>query len=80
MRVSPVGRGGGASSPRARGGGGGTGRLGQPSRGLIVVPMVWHEMDEFTPDAVLMVFADQHYDESDYIRTRDEFDTLVRQR
>ncbi|MDB4410454.1 FdtA/QdtA family cupin domain-containing protein [bacterium] len=30
-------------------------------------------MCNFTPDCVLLVLADRHYDESDYIRSYDEF-------
>jgi len=30
-------------------------------------------MHDFSPDCVLMVFADTEYDEADYIRDRAEF-------
>jgi dTDP-4-dehydrorhamnose 3,5-epimerase len=30
-------------------------------------------MHDFSPDCVLMVFADAEYDEADYIRNRAEF-------
>jgi dTDP-4-dehydrorhamnose 3,5-epimerase len=30
-------------------------------------------MHDFSPDCVLMVFADAEYDEADYIRDRDQF-------
>jgi dTDP-4-dehydrorhamnose 3,5-epimerase-like enzyme len=43
------------------------------SRGLLLEPMVWHEMTEFSSDCVLLVLAEQHYDEADYIRDRAEF-------
>jgi dTDP-4-dehydrorhamnose 3,5-epimerase len=39
--------------------------------------MVWHEMDDFTPDCVLMVLADAPYDEADYIRDHGEFMRLA---
>jgi dTDP-4-dehydrorhamnose 3,5-epimerase-like enzyme len=47
--------------------------LSDPAVGLILPPMVWHEMSEFTADCVLMVVADAAYDESDYIRCYDDF-------
>lgn len=34
---------------------------------------MWREMYDFSKDCVLMVLADCHYDESDYIRDYDEF-------
>jgi dTDP-4-dehydrorhamnose 3,5-epimerase-like enzyme len=43
-------------------------RLDRNDRGLVLDPMVWHEMYDFSPDCVLLVLADQWYDESDYIR------------
>ncbi|PHS33608.1 MAG: dTDP-6-deoxy-3,4-keto-hexulose isomerase [Methylophaga sp.] len=47
--------------------------LDSPTTGLLIEDMIWHEMYDFTPDCVLMVLADQHYDESDYIRNYQEF-------
>jgi dTDP-4-dehydrorhamnose 3,5-epimerase-like enzyme len=53
-------------------------RLDSPTLGLSIPPMVWHEMRQFTPDCVLLVFADAPYDEADYIRDHDRFLELVR--
>jgi hypothetical protein len=39
-----------------------------PDKGLLIDAMQWHEMYDFSEDCVLMVLADQLYDESDYIR------------
>ena len=39
-----------------------------PNKGLLIDAMQWHEMYDFSEDCVLMVLADQLYDESDYIR------------
>jgi len=47
--------------------------LENPAQGLIVPPMVWREMYDFSEDCVLMVLTDQLYDERDYIRSYDEF-------
>lgn len=43
-------------------------RLDRPDLALTIPPMIWHEMEDFTPDCVLMVLADAFYDEADYIR------------
>ena len=47
--------------------------LEKPYEGLYVSHAVWREMFDFSEDAVLMVFASELYDESDYIRDYDEF-------
>lgn len=48
-------------------------RLDNPAQGLQVESMIWREMYDFSDDCVLMVLADSHYDESDYIRNYEEF-------
>ena len=48
-------------------------RLDRPDRGLLIDAMIWREMRYFSADCVLLVLADQHYDEDDYIRDYDEF-------
>ncbi len=45
--------------------------------GLMIWPMVWHEMFDFSSDCVLMVLADDYYYEADYIRNYDDFKKLV---
>lgn len=47
--------------------------LNQPNEGLNVRAMIWHEMYDFSEDCVLMVLADDFYNEADYIRKYDEF-------
>ncbi|MBV9528970.1 FdtA/QdtA family cupin domain-containing protein [Sphingomonas sp.] len=47
--------------------------LGRPDEALRLGPMIWHEMRDFSPDCVLMVLADAHYEEADYIRDYDQF-------
>ena len=42
--------------------------LDNPARALLIGPMVWREMYDFSKDAVLLVLASEHYDEADYIR------------
>ena len=53
--------------------------LHRPDQGLIIGPMVWREMRNFSDDCVLLVLADAPYDEADYIRDHAEFTRLVRQ-
>ena len=52
--------------------------LDRNDRGLVLDPMIWHEMSAFSPDCVLLVLADAWYDESDYIRDYAEFERLAR--
>lgn len=47
--------------------------LGSPAQGLLIRPRLWRELHDFSPDCVLMVFADAEYDEGDYIRDREHF-------
>lgn len=47
--------------------------LDNPAQGLLIESFMWREMYDFSEDCVLMVLADQLYDESDYIRDYDEF-------
>lgn len=42
-------------------------------QGVLLPPMVWHEMHDFSPDCVLLVLASEHYDEADYIRNYEDF-------
>ena len=47
--------------------------LDNPNVGLYIGPDIWREMYDFENDAVLMVLANEYYDESDYIRNYDEY-------
>ena len=47
--------------------------LNEPNVGLYVDNVMWRELYDFSPDAVLMVLASEYYDESDYIRNYDDF-------
>ena len=47
--------------------------LDSPASGLLIGPGLWREMHDFSPDCVLMVFADTQYDETDYILDRATF-------
>jgi hypothetical protein len=41
--------------------------LDSPSKCLIINPEDWHQMAEFSPDAILMVLASTIFDPKDYI-------------
>lgn len=41
--------------------------LDRPDKCLILEPKDWHTMDQFTPDAILMVLASDQFDAADYI-------------
>ena len=47
--------------------------LDRKDKGILIEPMVWHEMDSFSHDCVLMVMASALYDERDYIRNYADF-------
>jgi len=51
--------------------------LDSPTKGLLIESMIWREMHDFSSDCVLMVLADCHYDESDYIRSYHNFLEIV---
>ena len=52
--------------------------LNTPYEGLYIPNDMWREMYDFSSDAVLMVLASVIYDESDYIRSYDEFIKYVK--
>ena len=52
--------------------------LKSPSQGLYIEGLVWREMFDFSPNAVLVVLASDFYSESDYIRSYSEFKSTVR--
>lgn len=47
--------------------------LNNPAQGLLIESFLWREMHDFSEDCVLIVLADQLYDESDYIRDYSQF-------
>lgn len=47
--------------------------LSDPATGLYIGPRVWREMYDFSPGCVLMALASERYDESDYIRSYEEY-------
>ncbi|CNH18899.1 sugar 3,4-ketoisomerase [Yersinia kristensenii] len=47
--------------------------LDNPAQALAIGSMIWREMYDFSNDCVLMVLADDFYDEADYIRSYQDF-------
>lgn len=41
--------------------------------GLLIVPGIWRDLDDFSSGSVCLVLASEHYDAADYIRDYDEF-------
>lgn len=52
--------------------------LDAPNIGLYLPAMVWAVQYKYSPDALLLVFASDHYDPDDYIRDYDEFLSAIR--
>lgn len=48
-------------------------RLDSPDKGLYIDNFIWREMNNFSKDAVLLVLASEHYEESDYVRNYEDF-------
>ncbi|MEP6483250.1 MAG: WxcM-like domain-containing protein [Rudaea sp.] len=51
--------------------------LDQPDFGIHLPPLTWGTQYKYSSDAVLLVFASEHYDAGDYIRNYGEFARLV---
>ncbi len=47
--------------------------LDKPDTGLLIKNLIWREMFDFSPDCVLLVLANDHFRESDYIRDYQQF-------
>lgn len=51
--------------------------LESPTKALHISGLIWREMHDFSEGCVLMVLADQYFDENDYVRNYHEFLRLV---
>ena len=47
--------------------------LNKPMEAVYIPKMIWKEMYDFSPDSVLLVLANTHYDGKEYIRNFDEY-------
>lgn len=52
--------------------------LNSPEKGVYIGNMIWREMHDFSDDCILMVLADEYYNEADYIRDYDNFISQVK--
>ncbi len=53
--------------------------LNRPYRGLLIVPGIWRELDNFSAGSVCLVLASHKYSEEDYIREYDAFKEYKKQ-
>lgn len=51
--------------------------LNSPVKGLLIESLTWREMHDFSKDCVLLVLANEYFDESDYIRDYAQFKRLI---
>ena len=47
--------------------------LKRPYYGLLLVPGIWRDLDDFSSGSVCLCLASEHYDSADYIRDYKEF-------
>lgn len=47
--------------------------LNQPDQGLLIVPGIWRDLNNFSGGGICLVLASHEYDECDYIRNRELF-------
>ncbi|MCX6712809.1 MAG: FdtA/QdtA family cupin domain-containing protein [Candidatus Vogelbacteria bacterium] len=52
-------------------------QLNDPAQGILLGPLLWHTMTDFSPDCVILVVADSPYLATDYIRDYSEFKSLI---
>lgn len=48
-----------------------------PNKGIYLPPMIWGVQYKYSNDAVLLVFASDHYEANDYIRSYSDFISIV---
>ncbi|MGP4805454.1 sugar 3,4-ketoisomerase [Agrobacterium cavarae] len=53
--------------------------LSSPSRGLLICPMIWRELENFSLGSVCLVLASMKFDENDYYRDYNEFCAAARE-
>lgn len=54
--------------------------LNKPDQGIFVDKMVWHEMQDFSEDCILMVLASDYYEEVDYIRNYNDYKRYLKEK
>ena len=51
--------------------------LDDPGTGIHIPPLIWSKQYHYSPDALLLVFASEYYEQGDYIRDYKEFSKIV---
>ncbi len=51
--------------------------INEPHIGIFIGKYVWHTMHNFSDDCVILVFASDYFNESDYIRDYDDFLSII---
>ena len=51
--------------------------LDRPMIGVFIPKMIWKDMYDFSPDSVLLVITNTHYDGNEYIRNYDDYLTTM---
>lgn len=51
--------------------------LNKPMMGVYLSKMLWKDMYDFSPDSVLLVLANTHYDDAEYIRDYNEYKKIL---
>lgn len=51
--------------------------LNRPKMGIYIPKMLWKDMYDFSPDSVLLVLANTHYDGEEYIREFEKYLKIV---
>lgn len=54
--------------------------LSSPNEGVYINDLIWREMYDFSQDCVLLVLADNLYDEDDYVKDYNDFLRLVKEK
>lgn len=52
--------------------------LDNPNQGLLIESFIWREMYDFSDDCVLVILADEVYDEDDYVRDYKVFQRMCK--
>lgn len=50
--------------------------MSRPDVGLLIPPLTWRRIDHFATNSVALVVTDRLFSEDDYIRDRNEYETL----
>lgn len=52
--------------------------MNDPSYGIRLGPLLWHTMEEFSSNCVILVLASDYYNENDYLRDYKDFKAFLK--